>query len=128
MGAQPVDIVLLPSAARTATTFSADIDNRTNSNPGVLLTLNITSAGTGNIQLSLQGKDPISGSYYNIAYMTAQTATGLSTLIVYPSQSTTGNSYTTNASGVLPLKWRARVVSSDGSSWTYSVGGTLLPG
>jgi hypothetical protein len=116
-------------AARTATTSSAD---QTNYNAkGVLVYLNVTAAsGTGGLQVQVQGKDPVSGNYYNLTSApTAVIATTGSTPKVYamgPSYFSTGGAVTQNTTQALPRTWRVQVVAGDASSYTYSVSASVI--
>ena len=119
------DLTLLASAARTTTTTSAD---QTNQNArGVVVYVNVTAAsGTGGLQLAIQGKDPVSGGYKTLNTLpTAITATGLYVYELYPGCSTTGNLAAVYAQ-VLPRTWRIQMNAGDGSSYTYSIGCSLI--
>ncbi len=128
---------LLASAARTATTSSAD---QTNYNgKGVLLVVNVTAeAGTTTLTLTVQGKDSISGNYYDlitgiVVYNAAtDTPTVTRAIAIYPGVLTADAIGAGNAnlisqkSVVLPRTWRVTVTPSDASSQTYSVSGVTL--
>jgi len=119
------DMTLLASAARTATTNSAP---QTNQNArGVLVYLNVTAAsGTGGLRLAVQAQDPVSGNYININLLpTAVTATGLTAYLIYPGSSQAGN-LTQATAALLPRSWRVQVTANDSSSYTYSVGASLI--
>lgn len=121
---------LLASAARTASVTSPD---QTNYNAkGILLFLNITAAsGSGGLQVYVQAKDPVSGSYvYLTGVPTAITATGL---YVYElgrgvgSTALSGNQQVNKRNeGQIPRIWRGVVNHGDGSSYTYSLGYALI--
>ncbi len=117
---------LLASAARTATTSSADVTNF--NGRGLQVLLNVTAAsGTGGLTLTIQGKDPVSGNYYNLnANPTAITATGLTVYEVYPGVGAAGGGVTQRTSASLPRTFRVTVTHGDASSYTYSVGTSLL--
>jgi hypothetical protein len=118
---------LLASAARTATTSSA---NQTNYNArGVIVTLRISAAsGTGGLSWKLYGVDPVSGATYQITPNIAApiTAAGTYAFEVYPGSTTTGSTNPSwmyqRTSAALPRTWQLQVVHADGSSYTYSVG------
>lgn len=118
------DLIVLPSAARTATVTSADIVNR--SFRGALLFLNVTVAsGTGGLQVRWRYKDPISGEYqYMNTAPTAITATGLAIYGLYPAALANGNQMLNQ---ILPRTWQVQVQHGNSSSYTYSVGAVLLP-
>jgi hypothetical protein len=66
------DVTLLSSAARTTTQTSADQTNY-NGLSALIVVLDVTSAGTGSVTLSIEGKDTASGKYYQILAGTAVT-------------------------------------------------------
>lgn len=121
---QNTDITLLSSAARTATTASADV-NSVNLR-GITVVLNVTAAsGTGGLTLKIQGKDPLSGNYVDLLSATTPvTAVGTYTYVVYPGASLAGGVIQVS-SLPLPRIFRVQVVHGDGSSYTYSVGASL---
>lgn len=109
---------LLASATRTATTTTPD---QTNYNArGVLVFFNITAvSGTGGLTLSIQWKDPVSGTTYsNLLVGSALTTAGARIYQVYPAAS--GGTASTGAA--LPRTWRVSVAHGDASNYTYSVG------
>lgn len=113
----PVDLTLLTSATRSGTTNTAD---QTNENPyrrGVILYLNVTELQTLNtIQVSLQGKDPVSGGYFTLKQSTSISAVGLVGL-------TLGSG---DVFG-LPRVWRVQVAHAGLNAPTYSLGASLIP-
>ena len=122
-----MDQTALASAARTATTSSADITNY--NGRGVMVFLNVTAAsGTGGLTLTIQAKDPVSGNYFNLnANPSAVTSTGNGTVyIVYPSTLTAAGNVTQSTQAVLPRTFRITVTHGDASSYTYSVGASII--
>ena len=113
---------ILASAARTATTNSADF---TNFNArGGHFQINVTSiTATPSITPTIQGKDPVSGTYYDILVGTAITTTGITILKVYPGILAIANGA---ASDILPRTYRVSVAHGDADSITYSVGASLV--
>jgi hypothetical protein len=113
----------LTSAARTAATNSADITNY--NGRGILVTLDISAAsGTGGLQIRIAVKDPVSGNYANLnALPTAVITISTTTYLLYPG-ATTGATQTTN--GALPRTFRISTAVGDASSYTYSVGYTII--
>jgi hypothetical protein len=116
---------LLASAARTATTTSA---NQTNHNArGVLVTLNVTVAGTGGLTVRVWALDPISGSQIALDgnAPAAITATGRYAFMLYPGiveATKTGSGFIQQTRSIaVPRTWFAQVAHADGSSWTYSL-------
>lgn len=116
------DVVGLASGARTATTFTTD---QTSYNwKGVIVYINVTAlTATGTLTVSIQGKDAISGNYYDMLVGTAIVATGNQQLYYFP-----GAAITTNVSGPgrLPRTWRVNCVHGNGVSITYSVNLSML--
>jgi hypothetical protein len=112
---------LLASAARTATTAFA---NQVNYNAqGVKIIVRVSAIGTGNLTPALRGIDPVSGVEYNLlGTVTAITAAGTYVYEVMPGASGTTSEIPLKSSSGLPRTWGGRITSSDGSSWTYSVG------
>jgi hypothetical protein len=128
--ADTYEATLLSSAARTVSTASADQVNQ--SGAGVVLYLNVTvSSGTGGLQVFIQIKDPASGQYFNLNNApTAITAVGHYAYVVYPSASAPGNQGSSLVNqytyAPLPRTWRVTVLHGDASSYTYSVGASIL--
>lgn len=121
---------LLASAARTGDATSAD---QTSYNArGVIVWLNISVAsGTGGLVMRIRGKDPVSGNYYNLhAFPPAKIAATRHAYMLYPGASATGavsDGYVElYIPAVLPRTWGIYVAHGDGSSYTYSVGYSLI--
>lgn len=97
---------------------------------GVLLTLDITAkAGTSpTLDLKVQGKDPVSGKYYDIpgAAWAQKNDSGVDELTVYPGMVEAAN---VSEDAVLPQTWRmvGTVGGSATPTFTYSVGADYLP-
>lgn len=110
--------VLLASAARTATTNSADFTNQ--DYRGVDVIINATAAtATPSVVFTIQGYDSTSAQYYTILASAAVTGTGTTVLRVYPGITAAAN---TAASYALPRRWRVNATHADSDSITYSVG------
>lgn len=107
---------LLASAARTATTSSAD---QTNYNGrGCHVIINATaSAATPSVVPTIEGKDAVTGNYYTILTGTAITGAGTTVLKVYPGITPVANGA---ASDMLPRVWRLTMTAADADSLTYS--------
>lgn len=109
------------SAARTATFTSDDFQNIDSAKGGHLI-VDVT-AGTGfNLTPKIQGKDSVSGKYYDLLIGVAITATGTTVLKIYPGIAVSPN---VAASDILPRTWRVVVTAADATSATYSVGVSL---
>jgi hypothetical protein len=122
----PADVILAPSAARTATFVTPDFTNP--GYRGLYVALVVSAAsGTGGLTVRFQGKDPASGGYQNLnAAPTAVIATGTTQYVIYPGAAAFA-AVTQAVVQALPRTWRFSVNAGDGSSYTYSVGGWLLP-
>jgi len=112
---------VLASAARTVTTASADLTNY--NQRGVHVAVDVTVAGTSTLTVTIQGKDPVSGNYYDLLIGTAIAAAGLVILKLYPGIGTLAGGA---ASDILPRIWRVNCAKGDASAWTYSVGANLV--
>lgn len=113
--------LILASAARTATTTSANLINPASKGGHIIIDVTV-APGTDSIIAKIQGYDIISGKYYDILIGPALTATGITVLKIYPSILATPNA---SASDVLPLEWRVVITHSAATSFTYSVAANL---
>lgn len=116
------EITLLESAARTTSVNSVDFTNVFFKGGHFVVDVTSTSL-TPSITVSIQGKDELSGKYYDILVSAAITTVGTTVLRVYPGISSTAN---LSASDVLPKKYRVKVTHADADSITYSVGASLV--
>jgi predicted metal-dependent phosphotriesterase family hydrolase len=117
---------LLASAARTTTTIAS---NQTNYNAkGVQIIIHVTVAGTGQLSPIIQAISPVTGSNYSLEAFPVITASGSYILELYPYSATapTGSIISKRVSGVIPRSWTLAMGHSDSSSWTYSVGYSLI--
>lgn len=116
------DLVILASAARTASANGVD---RTNQNArGIIIVLDVTVApGVDTVTFTLQGKDPASGKYYTVLASAAIVAVSTVVLRVGPGLTAAANAV---ANDILPRTWRLITTHSAGTSFTYSVGAILV--
>jgi hypothetical protein len=112
---------LLASAARTATVNSDDREDPTSQSAHVIVNVSAVTA-TPSIVVTIQGKDSVSGAYYDLLASPAITATGTTVLKIGQGLAATPNG---SASDFLPEVWRVRVVHGDADSITYSVAANL---
>jgi hypothetical protein len=120
-----LDATLLASAARTASTNTADQTNY--NHRGVIVHLDITAnpGGAETLTVEIYAKCPASGEYH---LMTGFPAVAAATnahyaYVLYPAAVETVNAARTEIQGlVLPRTWRARILHSAAGSWTYSLG------
>jgi hypothetical protein len=86
--------------------------------------INVTSiTDSPEVEPHIQGKDPISGTYYDILVGNDITATGITILKVYPGIGQIANGA---ASDILPRTWRVRMEHDDSDSITYSVAAVVI--
>ena len=95
-------------AVVTLTAASAGVNSADLVNPvqrGVRIGINVTAiSGTSpTLTVTIQGKDVASGVYYTILASAAITATGFTSLVVYPGITLVANE---TADGPLPNTWR----------------------
>lgn len=113
---------ILASAARTAATVnSSDITN--NSWRGATVLINVSAYTSGTYTPHVQGKDPVSGTYYDVLVGPGILATGITVLKVYPGIVATPNAA---ANDILPQVWRVQLIGTASPSMTLSVGGNLI--
>lgn len=123
---ETTDVVVLPSVARTVTANSDDLVNT--QYRGVRLFLNISAAsGTSpTLDLKVQSKDPVSGSYVDVpgAAFAQKTGTGTDDLTIYPGVAETANE---TVSDVVSRTWRVvATIGGTSPSFTFSVGASYL--
>lgn len=108
--------ILLASAARTATTATAD---QLKTSEGIVAAiLNVTAVpGVDTLTLTIQGKDAL-GNYYTIVSSTASAATGTVMLQAGPGIAVSAN---VSIANMIPDIYRILVTHSAGTSFTYSV-------
>ena len=131
-----VEVTLLASAARTATTNSPD---QTNYNGrGVHVSIDVTVEGPATLAIKIQGKHSVGGTYYDICdfgtvYTAATDTPGAKTVAMFPGILTAdhvgvgaGVFGTIAKSGVLPRTWRAVVTHADATTCTYSLSAVTI--
>lgn len=116
------DITLLTSAARTVQTDSADQVNTRGKGLHIIIDVTIDPA-LASITPRIQGKDPVSGKYYDILVGVAITAVGITVLKVFPGIAASANAA---ANDILPAHWRFRMDVADTDSMTYSVSASVI--
>lgn len=106
------------SAVRSAT-FVGDDNKKVAGAHGCIAILNVTAVpGVDTVTLTIEGKDPVSGTYYTVLSAAARVATGADVLQVQPGGAVTAN---VSANASLPDTYRVRVIHSAGTNFTYSV-------
>lgn len=120
-GAQNLPITVRPSAAATTTVTTAD---QTNAQwRGGHLVISTTGLSSGTFTPKVQGRDPASGSYYDLVTGTVISGTGTVVLKVYPGITPT----TGTVADLLPQTWRVQLVGASTPVGTLSIGGFLAP-
>jgi hypothetical protein len=117
------DAVSFP--AQTAQTVTVNGIDQTNYNArGVTVVVVTTAIGTGSITVTIQGKDPGSGTYYTLLAGAAIVTNTTNRYTVYPS----GIAAVANVTAVdsLPNTWRIIVTANNANPATYTVGGSTL--
>lgn len=113
------------SAARTVTANSDDFEIDPTTFKGVLVFLHVAAA-SGTLDVSLERKDPISGTYLALAsaaFPQVTTATGPDTLVVYPGIAETANETVSDVgSGTL----RAVATLGNSPAFTFSLAAVPL--
>jgi hypothetical protein len=118
------DVTLLASASRTTTQTSADLVNY-NGKSAIIVVVDVTSAGTGSITFSLDGKDGASAKYYNILTGSAITTNSTNRYRIGPDLADAANSV---AKDYLPRTFRIVITANNANAMTYSVGYCLVRG
>ena len=113
---------VFPSAARTTAVASMDIRN--DEGTGLIVVIDATAKGTAPaVTFTIQGKNPVSGKYYNILASTAVSTVSTIVLRVHPELTAATNSI---AKDMLPAVWRVDVTVGNADSLTYSVGASIV--
>jgi hypothetical protein len=120
---------MLPSGARTAAVSDLLPDENAGDAKGILVYVVVTAAsGTGGLTVSIKAPAPNSqtgGSTIGAA-SAAVTATGVTTLCIYPTVGS-ASTYTTMINNTIPPRFTLNVAVGDASSYTYAVYAYLLP-
>lgn len=111
------EVTAFTSAVRTASGNSADLINA--SNKGVHVVIDMTAVPTvETVTFTIEGKDPLSGKYYDILVSSAIVAVSTVVLKVYPGITVAAN---LSASDALPKTYRIKTTHSASGNFTYSV-------
>lgn len=102
--------LIILAAAGTSTLNSADQDTLLRidgySPHGLRLVADFTAVGTLSAVLKIQGKDPLSGKYFDILTSAALTAIGTNVFTVFPGIAPIAN---VSVSDILPRIWRVNL-------------------
>lgn len=115
-----IEATALASAART-TTQTVAVTNY--NGRAIHVILNVTSAGTGSITLSIQGLDPVSGNAYTLLSGAAVTTNSTNVYKVGPGLTAAANSV---ANDYLPRSMQLTITANNANSMTYSCGYSLM--
>ena len=118
-------IVLFPSVARTADSNSDDIDNTENYTSAVIVIDVTLDPGTASVVFTVEGKDLLSGKYYEI--LEAAAIASVSTTILHIGDGTADDDNIAVGTR-LPRVWRINVDHAATESMTYSIGADLSTG
>lgn len=120
-------ISLFALAAASASANGADKDNLDALGVEVVVDLTAVSGTTPTLVVTIQGKDPVSGKYYDLLASASLTAAGTTVLTVFPGMTAAANSA---ASRPLPRTWRVKTTiggttpSYDGTIAACLIGGS----
>lgn len=119
-------LTVFSSAARTATATSSEFQAPWYT--GIILNIDCTArSGTSpTLDVKIQGKDPESGTWYDVpnAGATQITATGHGSFRLGPGLPATSG---VSANTFLPYSWRVvATIAGTNPSFTFSVGATLI--
>lgn len=121
----PQTIELPTSAGLSYTLASSGTNTPDLGNPncrGVVVFANVTAGATPSLTVTIQGKDPVSGTYYTILTGTAITSNTNAAIRVYPGIAVSAGS---TASDILPSQWRISTAIT--GTVTATVSAVLLP-
>lgn len=116
-----VEETILASAVRAVDTNSADFTNF--NNRGIHVAVDVTIITGAGVIPTLQGKDAVSGKYYDLLIGPTITTVGTTVLKLYPGIGVVANG---SASDILPRTYRIKMDHQDSADLTYSVGGNLV--
>lgn len=118
------EVTLLPSASRTTTYTSPDLQNL-GGRSGLSVILDMTTVGTGSVTVSINGKDVASGKYYLILTGAAVTTNSTNRYKVSPTIAASANAI---AQDELPPTFQVVVTANNANAATYTLGYTLVRG
>lgn len=120
-----IDTAALITLTTSASGTFNSADQTNYNGRGLQLGVNITATTAQTLQVTVQGKDTVSGQYYTVGGGTAALAsTGFTNVTIYPGITTTAN---LDFAQVLPRTWRVQaVVSGAGSTLSATVGASVI--
>lgn len=120
--AQNRGTTIFPSAARTNTSLNS-ADQVNSAGNGVTCVLDTTAYTSGNVTLTIQGKDGTSGKYYTLLAGAAVSSVSTNVYSVCRGCPATAN---VSANAQLPVAWRVSIAGAATPVSTYSVGCTVI--
>ena len=90
---------------------------------GVKVFVNTTAIGTGSITVTIQAKDPGSGSYATLLASAAIVTNATGVYTVYPGLDAVAN---VSANDILPRQWRVSVTANNANPANYTVGACVI--
>jgi len=119
------DGLIFPSLVRAAATYTSQEFHNANWR-GVRLYINRTVA-TGTVTVSVQGRDPVTDTWFPIGTTVALTSAIATFLTIYPGvAAVVGDGITsTSVDTPLPVSWRVVAVTATDTT-TWSIGGEYL--
>lgn len=143
-GGSIAGVQALAAVSSTAITSSGTTTNGPFTNPGfsgALLHLNLSSvsnsaAASPTLDITVQGQDPATSSYYNLpgaSFTQITTSTSEESLVIHPSIPNDSGTGFRRRPGPLPNNWRLSVSAqsldsgSTGATYEYTVGVTYIP-
>jgi hypothetical protein len=109
--------------ASGATTTQTGSDQTNFNGRGVIVVLDMTTAGSGSVTLEIDGKDAASGKYYPLLTGAAVVSNTTNVYTVYPGAPATAN---VSANAPLPRTWRVKVTANNANAATYTVGASVI--
>ena len=116
------EVTLLASASRTTTQTSADLFNY-NGFGALIVTLDMTTVGTGSVTVTINGKDTASGKYRLLLAGAAITTNVTNTYKIGPHIIAVANSI---GQDYLPRIFQIVVTANNSNAATYSLGYNLV--
>lgn len=115
------EVTVLASAARTTTQTSADLINYNGKKLKIIL--DVTSAGTGSVTVTINGKSTLSSKYYLLLAGAAVTTNSTNVYTIFPGATATAN---VSANDCVPLIFQVVVTANNTNSVTYSVDAQIM--
>ena len=119
--AQSEEVIFLPSASRTTTQTSGDLQNL-GGRTALNVVLDMTVVGTGSVTVTINGKDSASGKYYLVLAGAAVVANSTNRYRVSPTVPSSANVI---AQDELPPTFQIVVTANNANAAVYTVGYTL---